>query len=229
MRLLLVEDDAMIGEGICQGMRLSGFDPIWVRDGIAAENALKKNAYDGMLLDLGLPSKAGLEILESIRRDGNHIPVLIITARDKVCDRVQSLNVGADDYIMKPFDLDELAARIRAVLRRNADNDPSCLEVGNLSLNQATHEAHLNDKALSLSRNEFALLEVLASSPGRLYSRAQLEEKLYGCTQEISSNTVEVYIHNLRRKLGSAFIKNVRGIGYKLCPEACNTGVALAH
>jgi two-component system response regulator QseB len=216
MRLLLVEDDVMIGEGVRQGLREEGFALDWVREGNAAERALRNNVYDGVLLDLGLPKKDGLEVLRSLRRRGERIPVLVITARDSVSNRVEGLDSGADDYITKPFDLDELAARVRAVLRRHSGHAESVIQVGQLTLNAATHEAMLDGQALALSPNEFALLEVFATRPGIVFSRAQLEEKLYGWGQEVESNTVEVYIHNLRKKLGQGFIRNIRGVGYTI-------------
>jgi two-component system response regulator QseB len=216
MRLLLVEDDVMIGEGVRQGLREDGFTLDWVREGNAAERALRTNVYDGVLLDLGLPKKDGLEVLRSLRRRGERIPVLVITARDSVSNRIEGLDTGADDYITKPFDLDELAARVRAVLRRHSGRAESLIQVGALALNAATHEATFEGRVLPLSPNEFALLEVFAGRPGIVFSRAQLEEKLYGWGQEVESNTVEVYIHNLRKKLGQGFIKNIRGVGYTI-------------
>ncbi len=220
MRLLLVEDDVMIGEGVRQGLRQDGFALDWVREGEAAERALRNNVYDGVLLDLGLPKKDGLDVLKGLRRRGQRIPVLVITARDSVSNRIEGLDQGADDYITKPFDLDELAARVRAVLRRHAGHAESVVQVGSLMLNSSTHEASLDGNPLSLSPNEFALLEVFASRPGIVFSRVQLEEKLYGWGQEVESNTVEVYIHNLRKKLGQHFIKNIRGVGYTIPREA---------
>jgi len=220
MRLLLVEDDMMIGEGVRQGLRQEGFALDWVREGEAAEHALRNNVYDGVLLDLGLPKKDGLDVLKGLRRRGERIPVLVITARDSVSNRIEGLDQGADDYITKPFDLDELAARVRAVLRRHAVHAESVIQVGLLTLNLSTHEASLDGNPLSLSPNEFALLEVFASRPGIVFSRAQLEEKLYGWGQEVESNTVEVYIHNLRKKLGQHFIKNIRGVGYTIPRDA---------
>jgi len=228
MRLLLVEDDIMIGEALCQGLRMAGFEPLWLRDGAAVEQALETRDFDAILLDLGLPNKAGLEVLESIRCNGNRLPVIILTARDKVCDRIKGLNMGADDYILKPFDLDELAARVRAVLRRQSDDGTPCLQVGGLSLNSATHEATWEGRRLMLSRSEFLLLETFASRPGLVFSRAQLEQDLYGVGQSIESNTVEVHIHNLRKKLGPEFIKNIRGVGYMLSRRACSPGAVPA-
>jgi two-component system response regulator QseB len=214
MRLLLVEDDQMIGESVRTGLQQDGFAVDWVQDGRAAELALATNSYDTLLLDLGLPRKAGLDVLASLRRRGDSIPVLILTARDAVADRVKGLDAGADDYLVKPFDLEELAARVRALLRRNSGRAGPVIQVGTLIINPATHEVLRDGKPVSLSAREFALIHALAGRPGVVYSRAQLEEKLYGWGHEVESNTVEVYIHSLRRKLGADFIHNVRGVGY---------------
>jgi two-component system, OmpR family, response regulator QseB len=214
MRLLLVEDDAMIGNSVRAGLRQEGFTVDWVQDGRAAELAIANDVYDGLLLDLGLPKKDGLDVLVALRRRGNKIPVLILTARDAVADRVKGLDAGADDYLVKPFDLDELAARIRALLRRQSGRADPILQVGDLTLNPATHEALLRGKPVAFSAREFALLEALLDRPGAVLSREQLEEKLYGWNEEVESNTVEVYVHSLRKKLGQDFIKNVRGVGY---------------
>jgi len=214
MRLLLVEDDSMIGDSVRQGLRQDGFTVDWVQDGRAAELALGNEVYDLLVLDLGLPKKDGLDVLKTLRLRGNRIPVLILTARDTVADRVKGLDSGADDYLVKPFDLDELAARIRALLRRQSGRAAPAIEFGELRLNPATHEVTFQGKPLSLSAREFSLLEVFLDRPGVVLSREQLEEKLYGWGEEVESNTVEVYIHALRRKLGQDFIKNVRGVGY---------------
>ncbi|HTN67775.1 MAG TPA: response regulator transcription factor [Burkholderiaceae bacterium] len=214
MRLLLAEDDTMIGDSVRKGLRLDGLTVDWVRDGIAAQLALGSGLYQLMLLDLGLPKMAGLEVLKAMRRTGNRIPVLILTARDAVADRVAGLDAGADDYLVKPFDLEELAARIRALLRRQAGRAAPEIRLGNLSLNPATHEVRLHDQQVNLSAREFALLHAFLDRPGTVFSRAQLEEKLYGWNEEVESNTVEVYIHALRKKLGAELIKNVRGVGY---------------
>ena len=219
MRLLLVEDDAMIGESVRKGLRQDGFALDWVRDGEAAELALANGVYDLMLLDLGLPKKDGLEVLRTLRRQGRDLPVLVLTARDAVPDRIAGLDAGADDYLVKPFDLDELAARIRALLRRRAGRaDPVMRHLG-VELNQATHEVRKDGVAVALSARELALLETFLDRPGAVLSRTQLEEKLYGWAEEVGSNTVEVYIHSLRKKLGAEFIRNVRGVGYML-PKA---------
>lgn len=214
MRLLLVEDDSMIGDSVRLGLRQDGFTVDWVRDGRGAELALHNEVYDLLLLDLGLPKKDGLEVLKTLRHRGNRIPVLILTARDGVADRVKGLDAGADDYLVKPFDLDELAARIRALLRRQSGRAEPAIQFGDLRLNPATREVTFQGKPLSLSAREFSLLEVFLNRPGVVLSREQLEEKLYGWGEEVQSNTVEVYIHALRRKLGQEFIRNVRGVGY---------------
>jgi len=214
MRILLVEDDAMVGESVRHGLRQDGFAVDWVRDGRAAELALANEVYDALLLDLGLPRKEGLEVLKSLRHHHNGIPVLIVTARDAVADRVTGLDAGADDYLVKPFDLDELAARIRALLRRRAGRAASAIKVGALTLDPATRAVSYHGKPVQLSAREFALLGAFLDRPGAVLSREQLEEKLYGWGEEIESNAVEVHIHALRRKLGQEFIKNIRGVGY---------------
>lgn len=219
MRLLLVEDDSMIGESVCKGLRQEGFAVDWVQDGCAAEHALKNEVYDLLLLDLGLPRKHGLEILRTIRRGGNSIPVLILTARDGVADRVTGLNTGADDYLIKPFDLEELVARTRALLRRRSGRADPVIDFGPVTLNPATHEATFHNRPLTLSAREFALLQIFLDRPDVVLSLTQLEEKLYGWGQEIGSNTVEVYIHSLRKQLGADFIKNIRGVGYTVAKK----------
>ena len=216
MRILLVEDDAMIGESLEEGLRSERYALDWVRDGTSAELSLASHDYDAVLLDLGLPRKQGLEVLAAYRRRGGEAPVLIITARDATPDRVAGLDAGADDYLVKPFDLDELYARVRALLRRGAGRTSPELAFGGVTLNPATHEATCAGRPLRLSAREFALLQALMDRPGEVVSRAALEEKLYGWNEEIESNTVEVHIHSLRKKLGAEFIKNVRGVGYKV-------------
>ena len=214
MRLLLVEDDQMIGASVQKGLHQDGFAVDWVRDGQAAELALAGGDYDLMLLDLGLPKKDGLQVLATLRKRGNTIPVLVLTARDAVVDRVKGLDSGADDYLVKPFDLDELAARIRALMRRHAGRAEPVIHHGEVALNPSTHEVTLHGRELPLTAREFALLHALLERPGAILSRGQLEERLYGWGEEIESNAVEVYVHSLRKKLGADFIKNVRGVGY---------------
>ncbi|MBX9811716.1 MAG: response regulator [Burkholderiales bacterium] len=216
MRLLLVEDDPMIGASVQKGLRQDGFVVDWVRDGHAAELAAANGVYSLILLDLGLPKKDGLDVLATLRKRGNTTPVLVLTARDAITDRVKGLDSGADDYLVKPFDLDELAARIRALLRRQAGRAEPVLHHGELALNPSTHEVTLRGQALTLTAREFALLHALLERPGAILSRAQLEERLYGWGGEIESNAVEVYVHSLRKKLGADFIRNVRGVGYMI-------------
>jgi len=219
MRLLLVEDDPMIGASVQSGLRQEGYTVDWVRDGSAADLAVANGVYELILLDLGLPRKSGLDLLAGLRKKGLAVPVLVITARDSVADRVRGLDAGADDYLVKPFSLDELSARIRALMRRQVGRASPVIEHGALSLNPATHEVFLNGAPVKLSGREFALLHALLEQPGVPLSRAQLEERLYGWDEEVESNTVEVYIHSLRRKLGNEWIRNVRGVGYRV-PEA---------
>lgn len=214
MRILLVEDDTMIGKSVQLGLKREGYAVDWVRDGVAAELSLANDSYELLLLDLGLPRKGGLEILKSLRAKKNAIPVLILTARDAVADRVKGLDAGADDYLVKPFDLDELSARIRALVRRHAGRAEPLIEHGPLKLNPVTHEVQLEGKPVTLSAREYALLAALLERPGVPLSRAQLEESIYGWGEEVESNTVEVYIHALRRKLSQGVIVNVRGVGY---------------
>lgn len=220
MRLLLVEDDRMIGESLEEALRKEHYAIDWARDGREAELALETHAYDLVILDLGLPKKQGMEVLASYRKSGGESPVLIITARDAIATRIQGLDTGADDYMIKPFDLDELFARIRALLRRKLGSANPEISFSELSLNPATHTVAFRGKPLNLSAREFELLHALMNPPGHVVSREKLEEKLYGWNEEIESNTVEVYIHSLRKKLGTEFIKNIRGVGYKLASNS---------
>jgi two-component system response regulator QseB len=214
VRLLLVEDDAMLGDAVRRALTQQGHAVDWVRDGAAADLALAGEPYDVVLLDLGLPRKRGLDVLRDLRRRGQRVPVLILTAQDAVPDRVAGLDAGADDYLVKPFDLDELAARIRAVQRRGSGRAEPVLEHGPLTLDPATHEVFLDGAPVALSPREFALLQALLEHPGRPMSRARLEERLYGWDEQVESNAVEVHVHGLRRKLGPEWIKTLRGVGY---------------
>lgn len=218
MRVLLVEDDPMIGKSVQQGLRQDGYTVDWLRDGEAAELALGTTPYEVLLLDLGLPRRSGLELLARLRGSDNRIPVLVITARDSVADRIVGLDAGADDYVVKPFDLDELAARMRAVVRRHAGRADPVIVLGDLRMNPATHELTRSGQPVPLSAREFALLQALLEQPGVPLSRARLEERIYGWGEEIESNAVEVHIHSLRRKLGAEKIKNIRGVGYLVPP-----------
>ncbi len=214
MRLLLVEDDSMIGESVRLGLRQDGFVVDWVQDGKAAELALANEPYALLLLDLGLPKKDGIEVLKNLRANRNTIPVLVLTARDAVADRIVGLDAGADDYLVKPFDLDELAARVRALLRRHSGRTESVVRYGDLILNPVTHQVHFREEAIALSAKEFSVLQALIDRPGAVLSRQQLEQHLYGWNEEVESNAIEVHIHNLRKKLGKDVIRNVRGVGY---------------
>jgi two-component system response regulator QseB len=218
MRLLLVEDDPMIGEAIRAGLKREGFTVDWVHDAEAATQVLRTEPFALLLLDLGLPQSDGLTLLKSLRARGAALPVLIITARDAVSDRVAGLDAGADDYLIKPFDLDELAARIRALLRRKSGRSAAGIEHLGLRLDPAAHRVTRDGVEVALSPREFALLELLLERPGTILSRAQIEERLYGWGEEVESNAVEVHIHGLRRKLGAPFILTVRGVGYRVRP-----------
>jgi two-component system, OmpR family, response regulator len=214
MRTLLVEDDLMIGEAMLRSLKDHAYAVDWARDGKAALAALGSQHYDFVLLDLGLPGQDGMQVLEKMR-DGSHaLPVLIISARDAVEDRIAGLDLGADDYILKPFDMAELLARIRAVIRRKTGHARSVLSNGVISLDLNTCEATVGHAVVALSNREFSLLQALMLRPGAILSRAELEDRLYGWGEEVTSNAVEFLIHALRRKLGSDAIKNVRGIGW---------------
>jgi two-component system response regulator QseB len=214
MRVLLVEDDAMLGAGVRRGLEQMGHAVDWVQDGPAADVAVGGEPYDVVLLDLGLPRKGGLEVLRDLRRRGRRVPVVILTAQDAVTERVAGLDAGADDYLVKPFDLDELAARIRAVQRRSTGRAEPVIEHGPLTLDPATHEVLLAGAPVSLSAREFALLHALLEHPGRPISRSRLEERLYGWSGQVESNAIEVHVHALRRKLGAQWIQTLRGVGY---------------
>jgi two-component system OmpR family response regulator len=216
VRLLLVEDDTMIGETVCDQLRAEHYAVDWVKDGEMADAALRSEAYDLVLLDLGLPRKDGLEVLRALRARKDRTPVLVATARDAVSQRVQGLDAGADDYLLKPYDLDELLARIRAMLRRAAGRAETVYTYKGVSINAVTREVTVDGEPVVVTAREWAVLEPLLASPGAVFSRAQIEQKLYGWKDDISSNAVEVYIHGLRRKLGADLIQNVRGVGYSV-------------
>ena len=209
----------MIGESVLDLLRDGGYAVDWVKDGQMAETALLTTSYDLLLLDLGLPRKNGLDVLRGLRARHDRMPVLIATARDSVGQRIEGLDAGADDYVLKPYDLDELLARIRALLRRAAGRAEPLYEHLGVVVNPATREASRDGQAVVLSAREWAVLEPLLARPGMVLSRAQLEEKLYSWKDEVSSNAVEVYIHGLRKKLGPELIRNVRGVGY-MVPKA---------
>ncbi|HEX2566084.1 MAG TPA: response regulator transcription factor [Burkholderiales bacterium] len=214
MRLLLVEDDGMVGQAVREGLRQDGFSIDWVQDGAAAETALRTEPYDCLLLDLGLPKKSGLDVLRGLRSRRNAIPVVVITARDAVPDRIAGLDAGADDYVVKPFDLEEVAARVRAVVRRRQGRGEPEIEHRGLVLKPAARQAEFRGAPLQLSRREFAVLEALAARPGSILSRQQIEQHVYGWGEEVESNAVEVFVHSIRKKLGPDFIVTVRGAGY---------------
>ncbi|WP_394781596.1 response regulator [Undibacterium sp.] len=214
MKVLLIEDDPMIGENIQIALEGEAIAVDWLRDGGAAENALHQHSYDALLLDLSLPHRDGIDILRELRAKGDALPVLVITARDTVPHRVLGLHSGADDYLVKPFDLDELIARLHALVRRSRGRVEPLYRNGEVAINAVTREVMVGQVAVILSSREWAILDALVARPGAILSRAQLEERLFGWSGEVESNAVEVYIHGLRKKLGQKFIVNVRGVGY---------------
>lgn len=219
MRVLVVEDDPLLGEAICIGMRQRGFAADWVRDGIAAETALKTETFAAVILDLGLPRLSGMQLLRQRREAHDGTPVLILTARDAIQERVQGLDAGADDYVVKPVDLDELAARLRALVRRSGGDAQPLLQVGALRIDPAARHVDWHDAPVELSPREFDLLLEFARSPNRFLSKEQLTERLYGWNDEVESNALEVHIHHLRRKLDPSLIVTQRGVGYMLRAE----------
>lgn len=214
MRILLVEDDRLLGDGVQAGLTGSGFTVDWVRDGDAALAALAAESFAAVLLDLGLPKRDGLSVLSSLRSTGNPVPVLVLTARDQVSDKIRGLDLGADDYVIKPFDLDELAARLRALVRRSQGRADACLRYGELVLDPAGRTVKLKGEPVILTGKEFDLLRMLLDAAGRVLTRRVLEEQLYAWGEAVESNALEVHIHHLRRKLGSELIRTVRGVGY---------------
>jgi DNA-binding response OmpR family regulator len=216
MRILLAEDDPLLGDGLRAGLRQLGFQVDWVRDGEAAERELRAEAYAAAVLDLGLPMKDGMEVLAAIRRAGVSLPVLVLTARDAVPERIRGLDVGADDYVVKPVDLNELGARLRALVRRAHGQPQERLTAQDVVLDPAARSVHKAGVAVALPAREFDLLHALMLNAGRVLSREQLEQHLYSWGQEVESNAVEVHVHHLRRKLGADLIQTVRGVGYML-------------
>ena len=214
MRLLLIEDDTLLGNGIQTGLMQTDYAVDWITDGVAGEHALKVEKYDALILDLNLPKKDGLKILKDLRARGDTLPVLILTARYTINDKILGLDSGADDYLVKPFDLDELSARLRALLRRHNGRATPYIEYDNLRLEPATHILTQNGQTVMLSQREFAILQTLLENPGQILSRSRLEESLYGWDDMIESNAVEVHIHHLRKQLGKKLIHTVRGFGY---------------
>lgn len=221
MRILLVEDDEMIGDSICASLMRERMVVDWVRDGRMVETAVSTEHFDLVLLDIGLPGKSGLDILRSLRLQKKSIPVIVVTARDAIGDRIRGLDDGADDYVVKPFDIDELAARIRSILRRSAGRAEPDMEVQGVCISPETREVRLGGEPVYLSGKEYAIVEALMLRPGSILSRAQLEERMYGWGDEIDSNAVDVHIHAIRRKLGIDFIRNVRGVGYFIPRPKC--------
>ncbi|KRB61930.1 XRE family transcriptional regulator [Rhizobium sp. Root708] len=219
MRLLLVEDDRMIADALLKGFERHAVSLDWVKDGPAALEAIDLAEYAVVLLDLGLPKADGMQVLESLRRNGQGIPVLIVTARDDLCSRIKGLDLGADDYILKPFEFDELMARIRAVVRRRAGHAQSLVEAGEVTLDLATHAVTFREATDTLPAREFALLAALAERPGVILSRNQLEERIYGWGEEVESNAIEVLIHYIRKRFHKDIIRNIRGAGWTI-PKA---------
>ena len=216
MRILLVEDDPQLGDGLTIGLRQAGFAVDWVKDGNSADHALQSETFDLVVLDLGLPRLSGMEVLSRARSRRQTLPVLILTARDATGDKVSGLGAGADDYLVKPVDLDELAARIRALTRRSAGRAAPLLTRGDLTLDPAAHSVTLAGAPVELSSREFSLLQMLLENAGRVLSRSQLEQSVYGWRDEPDSNALEVHIHHLRKKLGSELIRTLRGVGYTI-------------
>lgn len=219
MRILLVEDDPLLGDGTRAGLAHYGYTVDWLKDGLAAIHALKSEQFDLIILDLGLPKRSGLQVLQDLRGFGVMTPVLILTASDGVENRVKGLDSGADDYLTKPFDLDELCARLRALQRRHAARAAPEITYGSLSLDPAAHAVTLGGTLVHLPRREFALLQKLLDNTGHVISRELLTQTLYGWGEDVDSNAIEVHVHNLRKKLGGNFIRTIRGVGYMAIKE----------
>jgi two-component system OmpR family response regulator/two-component system response regulator QseB len=220
MRLLLVEDNEILGDGLVAGLKMEGYAVDWLTNGKLADEALKMNCYELVVLDLNLPEMDGLSILRALRARKDETPVLVLTAKDTVPDRVEGLDSGADDFVVKPFELDEICARLRALARRNEGRSTPTVEHKGIVLDPASHQVTYNDEKVELSQKEFEILSFLMANIGRVVSRARLEESLYSWTSDIESNTVEVHIHYLRKKLDSGIIRTVRGVGYIIDSES---------
>jgi two-component system, OmpR family, response regulator QseB len=219
MRLLLVEDDEILGDGLVEGLKMEGYAVDWLTNGKLADEALKMNCYELVVLDLNLPDMDGMSILRELRARKDETPVLVLTARDTVPDRVEGLDSGADDFVIKPFELDEVCARLRALARRNEGRSTPTIEHQGIVLDPASHQVTFNDENVELSQKEFEILSFLMGNIGRVVSRARLEESLYSWSSDIESNTVEVHIHYLRKKIDPAIIRTVRGVGYIIDSE----------
>lgn len=219
MRILVVEDDALLGDGIQAGLRQQGFVVDWVRDGVSALHAVEAESYAAVVLDLGLPRRSGLDVLKALRQERNPVPVLILTARDTVEDRITGLDAGADDYLVKPFDLGELSARLRALIRRASGQPSPLITVGALSLDPAAHTVSYRGEVKALSAKEFDLLQVFMSNAGRVLNREQLASALYAWGEEIESNAIDVHLHHLRKKISPDIVQTLRGVGYLMPKE----------
>jgi len=219
MRVLVVEDHPILGDAIHVSLKQAGYSVDWVQDGVAADAALASEDFAAVVLDLGLPRRSGLDVLHTLRSQGKQVPVIILTARDTVEDRIAGLDTGADDYLVKPFDMGELAARLRALIRRSAGTASALIRVGDLCIDPAKHSATLAGEPVVLSAREFALLHALALNAGHAMTKAQIEQQLYAWGEETESNTIEVFVHHLRRKLGAETIRTIRGVGYLMPRE----------
>lgn len=224
MRLLLVEDDELLGDAVKTGLTQFGYIVDWLKDGEAARAALKSESFELIILDLGLPKLSGINLLQSIRHDGNTTPVIILTARESVESRVKGLDCGADDYIIKPFDLNELSARIRALVRRSQGRADTTLQYRNVTLDPAAHSVMVDDVLINVPRREFSLLQKLLENSGHVLSREQLMQSIYGWDEDVDSNALEVHIHNLRKKLNANYIRTIRGVGYMAEKNESTTG-----